>query len=200
MLDFGDVNLDEDKYQMQVFPTSLLPATPTGKLQTLQELGQISPQLQQSMISHLDFPDVEAAVSLVNAPLDMADLLIERMLEHGEYRPPEPTMDLELTFQRVQHALLRADVEGEPAERLELMRRFLSESQHLLQMAQAPPGGPPGVAPPGPPGGLPGGPPALPGGPLPPGPMALPPGGPGPGPGPGLTPPQPMGIPSPLPQ
>lgn len=35
-----DVDLDDDSYIMQVFPTSILPSTPAGKLQTVQELMQ----------------------------------------------------------------------------------------------------------------------------------------------------------------
>lgn len=169
-MSFKDVSLEDDKYQMQVFPTSLLPQTPAGKLQTIQELGQISPEMQQLMLSQLDFPDVEQAVSLITAPLDMVDTLIDRFLSHEPlseaYRPPEPFMDLGLALQRMQQALLRADMDGYPEERLELLRQFMSEAHALLQPPAPPPTMQPGApaapagGPPAPPPGVPPGTPA----------------------------------------
>ncbi len=152
-LDFKDIDMDKEKYTIHVYPTSLLPETPAGKLQTIQELGQISPEIQRVMLSQLDFPDVDSAISLINAPLEMADKLIESMLDAGEYRPPEPLMDLDLTINRMTHALIKADVDGAPDDRLELLRRFISEADALRQpppqAAQelgAPPAGPGGGA------------------------------------------------------
>lgn len=149
-LDFSKISLDEDKYQLQVYPTSLLPKTPAGKLQTIQELGQISPEIQKVMLSQLDFPDIEGAVSMINAPIEMADQIIEDILMKGNYRPPEPFFDLQAMISRFSLALIRADVDGAPEGRLELLRRFITEADALLNPPQPPAPAPqpaPGAAP-----------------------------------------------------
>ena len=38
---FKDVSIDIDKYRLRAYPTSLLPETPAGKLQTIKELAQV---------------------------------------------------------------------------------------------------------------------------------------------------------------
>jgi hypothetical protein len=143
-LSFSDVDLEKNKYIMQVFPTSLLPATPAGKLQTMKELGEVSPEIQQTMLAQLDIPDVDAAVSLLNAPIDVIDLLLERMLEHGEYRSPEPYYDLELALRRCQLAVIRAEIEGADEDRLQLVRNFMEQCRQMLPPPPAPlPASPP---------------------------------------------------------
>lgn len=151
-LSFKDVNLDKDRYVTQVFPTSLLPATPAGKLQTMKELGEVSQEIQQTMLTQLDIPDLDAAVSLINAPLEVIDLLIERMLEHGEYRPPEPYYDLNLALRRCQLAAIRAEIDGADEENVQLVRNFMQQCEQMLP-PPAPPEPPPEMAgpPPGPP-------------------------------------------------
>ena len=134
-----DVSLQDDKFVMQVFPTSFLPDTPAGKIETLRELAEVSPELAQGLVRELNFPDVEGQVALLNAPVDMIDLLTERMIEEGEYRPPTPFLNLALAVQRVSQALVKAEIDGVAEERLELLRRFVTEAQALFAQATQPP-------------------------------------------------------------
>jgi len=80
---FRDVYLEDDQYIMQVYPTALLPKTPAGKLQTIKELGEINPEIKAHLMSLMDFPDTDALVNRINAPIDYINLLIERIIEHG---------------------------------------------------------------------------------------------------------------------
>ncbi len=129
---FDDVSIDDDKLHLQTFPTSMLPAQPAGKLQMIKDLGEISPEVQQQMVSQLDFPDTERMLSLINAPLDLADKVIDRMLEHGEYRPPEPVWNVKLCMDRAQSVLIRAEIDNAPDERLDLLRRFITECNEIV--------------------------------------------------------------------
>ena len=157
-MSFRDVDLKGSRFIVRVWPTSLLPATPAGKLQTLKELGEINPELQKLMMMRVDVPDLEAATQLMAAPYDIIDLLLERMLEHGEYRAPEPYYDLELALRLCQRAAIRAEIDGVSEERVQLVRNFMSQCSELL--APPPPSPeevpPPSMAPGLPPDAVPG--------------------------------------------
>lgn len=177
-VDFDAVIVDDEKLQLRVFPTSLLPSEPAGKLQTIKEMAEISPEMQEQLISQLDFPDTEKALSSINAPQDLADMLIEELYD-GDYRAPEPTWPLQHILKQVSSALLRAQMQGVPGNVEQNFRDFLQAIQDLLN---PPPAGP--MPMPGAPG--PGMPPGAPG-PMPPG-----------GPGPMMPPGMPEAAPSPV--
>lgn len=141
-LDFKDIDLDKDKYVIRVFPTNMLPETPAGKMETIKEYAQVDPNLGQYLVRQLEFPDLESYVSLSNAPTDLCDMLMEQMLEHGKYQPPEPFMPLQQMHARMVHGLIRAEVNGAPEDRVDLVRQFLSETQDLMAAAQPPPSQP----------------------------------------------------------
>lgn len=167
---WSDVALDKNEYVMQMFPTSMLPQTPAGKLAYVQELinGGFIDQLWG--LSLLEFPDVEGYTSLKLAPLDDLMSTLDLMLYKGEFTPPEPFQDLKLGVQIFQQAYLRAKKDGAPDSRLDLIRRWIAmadkmtsiatnaasatplanpTSQGGAPLAVPPPGAPPMPAPPG---------------------------------------------------
>lgn len=135
---WSQVDMDEDEYVMSVFPTSLLPKTPAGRLSTIQELIQAklidSPEQGREL---LDVPDLEGAMDLMNAAVDDAKYIIECLTDKGKYIAPEPFMNLQLTIQMMQSAYLRASVDGLPEDRLDLMRTWISDAQAMMQMANS---------------------------------------------------------------
>jgi hypothetical protein len=146
-IDWSEIDLDDDEFVMQVFPTSMLPTHPAGRLQAVSELeaqGKIDHELALQL---LDMPDLESAMDLETAAADLIDELIERMLERGEYLPPDSFMDLNLAMAKVTMAYNRARLDGVEEERLELLRTFLGQTEDLLKKAaesQQPPEAPPG--------------------------------------------------------
>lgn len=150
---WSEVSMDDDAYELQVFPTNLLPTQPAGRLQQVKELqadGFISPEMAASL---LDFPDVEAVMSLKTAPIDDMKATIERMLRDGEYFPPEPFQNLALGMELVTGAYLRGRLEGVPEDKLDLLRQWLMDAKDLLNQAAPAPAAP---AAPGPAAGAPG--------------------------------------------
>jgi hypothetical protein len=188
-IDWDEIDLDEDQYIMQVKPIGSLPQTPAAKLASVNEMmlnGMFSKEEAHQL---LDFPDLETANKLKTAHIEVIDLAIERMLEDGEYIPPEPYMALEYGISRIQQAYNLAIINDEPEDRRELLRRWLAQADSMMApppampqgpapspmsgpMAGPPPGPMPGPMPPGLPPGM-AGPPGLPPG-LPPGPPAPP--------------------------
>lgn len=135
-LRFKDVDLDRDKYVLRAHPVSFLPDTPAGKMQTIKEFGEISPDFQKNLISLLEYPDLEAAVSLFNAPTELADLVIDLMLDKGEPVTPEPLWPLEEMIQRANLAAMKAKVSNVDDSKIELLRQFIADCDELLKPQQ----------------------------------------------------------------
>jgi hypothetical protein len=144
-----DVDMENDKFIMRVYPTSLLPNSPQGRLQRVQELMQAGFIDKEVGMSLLDFPDIESYMSLQTAAIDDIKMIIENMIEEGDYQVPEPQMNLGLALKMVQSAYLRGKTDSVPEDRLELLRRFMDDCNEILNMAQppAPPPMPPPIDP-----------------------------------------------------
>jgi len=138
-IDWRDIDLREEQYVMKIWPTSLLPQTPAGKLQKVIELAQ-SGIIQDpgTILKLLDYPDIEAVTQYMTADQDEIDMLIENMVDKGEYVQPEPYSNLALSVKRVQQAYLRAKINRVPEERMALLRRYIEDCMALMAtMAQA---------------------------------------------------------------
>lgn len=138
-LSWKDVRMDQEDYVMRAFPTSILPTTPAGRLQTTQELTQAGFIDKDQAMDLLDFPDLEAYMSTKNAPVDLVKKIVEGFLERGEYQTPEPYMNLQMSATMVQYAYIRAKLDNVPEEKLDLFRRFMDDCQALITQASAPP-------------------------------------------------------------
>jgi hypothetical protein len=139
-LDWSEAALERDKYVMQVMPTAFLPATPAGRLDTVQEMLQAGLLSREDALLLLDYPDLESVTNLQNAAILNIDMRIERMLDpdRPEYHPPEPFTPHQIAKQRVGAAYEQAQMHGAPEENLELLRRYMVECDAYIQKAQAP--------------------------------------------------------------
>ena len=134
---WSKIDLTKDCYVMKKFPSNLLPDTPAGKLQSVVEMSQaglIDP-IQSMML--LDYPDTEALTQLATANYQDIMYVIDQMLEHGKFIPPESYQDLQLAIKMVNTAYLRAKGQGAPPDRLDLLRRYLETTVAMIQQAQA---------------------------------------------------------------
>jgi hypothetical protein len=133
---WSEIDLDDEMYSMRVFPTSLLPSTPAGKLQKTQELLQAGFLDKDEALSLLDFPDTEKVTSLKTASRENIMRIIDLMITDGKYTSPEPYMNLQLALQTTQNAYLEAQNNGVPEDKLELLRRFMDDVETALQPQQ----------------------------------------------------------------
>jgi hypothetical protein len=152
---WSEVDLEDDKFVMALYPTNLLPKTPEGQLQFTQELIQSGFIDTQEGLSLLDFPDLEGFFSLRTAAVDDVKFIIERMIEDQVYTSPEEYMDLATALKMTQSAYLRAKTDGTSDESKELLLRFIDDCVDLIRAGQAPQAVPLGNGQP-PPGGQPG--------------------------------------------
>lgn len=186
-IDFAEVDLPRDSYLVQVFPTSMLPNTPSGRLAFVNDMMEMKLVDQPGdAMKLLGYPDVEAFMSRANAPRELLDRNLESILDKGKWVGPEPLDDHDLALAEVPKAIAKARIRGVSKDRLSLARRYVVLSVRLKKLAESPDGlagavmnADPNAAPPPPPPGGPGAPP--------------------PGPGP-AGPPPPAGPPMPMPE
>tara|TARA_R110000868_G_scaffold119214_1_gene315860 strand:+ start:456 stop:2276 length:1821 start_codon:yes stop_codon:yes gene_type:complete len=135
---WSEINLEDDQYQMKIFPTSSLSQTPAGRLQDIQELSQAGFISKEAGLKLLDFPDLESFMSLENAAIDDIEMLIEQMIEKGVYQTPEEYQNLQLGIKMIQSAYLRAKINKVPEDKLELLRRWMDEAAGKLGLLAQP--------------------------------------------------------------
>ena len=155
-VDFKDVKMAQNDYILQAYPVSLLPSTPAGRLQAVTELIQNGVINQREHIVRLlDFPDLESVTSLYDVLERDIEWRISRIIDDGEYRGPEPVMDLAFAKERMTVAYLEAQQDDLDLDKIALMVQFIEECDALTTPADGapaaeaatPPGMPPGMPP-----------------------------------------------------
>lgn len=130
-----DVNMEEDQYLMSVFPASALSKTPAGRLAEVRELMNDGFVSKQDAMKLLDLPDLQSFYDFETAPGEDIDMVIEKIIEDGEYMTPEPYQDLEYGINKMQKAYLLFRSRNAPEEKLELIRRWIEDAYALMQRA-----------------------------------------------------------------
>lgn len=178
-IDFArDADIMRDQVHIQVFPTSMLPNTPAGRLAFTNDLmqGKLLTDRGEAL-KLLGMPDTDALLRRETAPRELIERNIEKILEDGVWSSPEPLDDHELALVLMTDAIADArNKDTEPA-RLSMARRYVVLTARFITLQQQgpdalagatmasdpnanpdnplpPAGGPPGGAPPpaGPPG------------------------------------------------
>jgi len=147
-INWKDVKMDEDKYQLQVFPTSQLPRAPYARMQYVTEMqnaGYIDPETAQEL---LDMPDIEQFANLSFAGRRVIRDSVQKMMESNEFIPPEPFQDLSYTLSYAQMYYNYAKLHGADELKLEMLRRYMEQANALIQLSlppepMAPPSEPP---------------------------------------------------------
>lgn len=133
-LSWSEVRMELSEYKIRLFPQSLLPSSPTGKLQTVQELiaqGFLDREEGQSL---LDFPDFKAVTSLKVSSREIVMMMIGKMIDEGKYFAPIPQMNLETAKDLAQASHLRALLDGVPEDRSDLIVTFMQDVDALIEL------------------------------------------------------------------
>ena len=138
--------IGNDPFVIQCFNQSSLPRDPAGRMQKITEMitsGMITIKEGRRL---LDFPDLSQMEKLANSSEERIFQILDKIIEDGEYTPPDPFMDLDLANElTVQYINLysQSKLEEEKAQQL---RDFFSQIQGLKQAAMPPPIPPQGPA------------------------------------------------------
>lgn len=141
-IDWKEVDLANDEFQLQIYPVSKLPNDPEGRLATIQEMmqaGLISLDVGRRL---LDYPDLEAEENLANSTVDYLHMILDKMVEDGDYTPPEVFDNLKKARELALEYYSAGKLNNLAEDRLELLRQFLrqiDEMQAGALAAMAPP-------------------------------------------------------------
>jgi hypothetical protein len=142
-----DADLLEDTYIIQCFDASSLPRDPAGRMQKIIEMIQSGMVDIKEGRRMLDFPDLEQEEKLANSGEERILYVLDKIIEDGDYTPPDPFMDLNLAIQLSnQYYNLYMPTKLEE-DRSEMLRTFNAQCIALQQAAQPPmPAAPAGPA------------------------------------------------------
>lgn len=150
-IEWADVDLDEEEYVLKVYPVSALGSTPAGRLATLQDWLSAGVIDQKTFARLSDSPDLESAMGLADAPHELIEKLLEKMVDEAVYISPEPFFDLVDCKDTGIKAYNKALIDDVPEDRLAILRTWIQASTELLEQQaanDAPPPPPPGAMPP----------------------------------------------------
>ena len=160
-IDWNDIDLEDEQYGLQAFPTNILPIQPEGRLATAQEYINSGMMDKVTALEQLRMPIMNDYVDRQTSGLEWIKNAISKILVDGEYVQPNNIVDLQMALQMVNDSLLQADVDDAPQDRILLLTQFQQGIQDEIAKSQAPaqqapaPGGAPqaaaGQAPPPPP-------------------------------------------------
>lgn len=134
-ISWDEVSMEKDQYNLQCYPVSSLPNEPAGRLQTITEYiqaGFMSPRTGRRL---LDFPDLEKAEDLANAEEDYLHEILEKIVDDGEYTPPDPFDDLQLARELALQYYSEGKLGNLEPEKLSLLETFISQIDTLMQKA-----------------------------------------------------------------
>jgi hypothetical protein len=143
-IDWRKASRDLDSMVTTPRPTSGLATTPAARAEDLENVtaGILSP-LDALRLSR--DPDFESIREERLASENRLRQLLGRMLDGGTYEAPDPEMDLARGVELALAKIHAAAVQGCPASRIDMVRRWRTDAMEKLKQATAPP---PGAVPP----------------------------------------------------
>lgn len=128
---------DED-LDVQRWSSSQLAQSPGARMEQVDFLVQNGYVPRNRGLVMMDLgQDFRSEMDVQNAPYNLIDERIERMLYEGEPQSPSPLMDLEYAKTRVQLEIQRCEMRrGVPPDRIDLLREFWNECVDMLTKAQ----------------------------------------------------------------
>ena len=140
-LDFKDIKMNVEDYQIQLFPVSGLSSTPAGRLDQLMDYAQAGYLSKEQVMDIVDFPDLNDTVSLETASLHLTQEILGNIKEKGKeaYISPGVYLDLATAFRMACLEVDRAQLQGVPEDHIELIRDWAMECKALIDQSQVQP-------------------------------------------------------------
>lgn len=137
-IDWKECSLEDDQFELQVYPVSKLPKDPEGLIATVTEMmdsGLIEPQVGRRL---LDFPDLEAEEKLANATQDYLHKVLGDIVDGKKYVAPEGDDDLALAKKLVLEYIAEGKLNNLAADRLQKLRQWNKQIEMVKPKAPMP--------------------------------------------------------------
>lgn len=136
--EWANIDLPKGTYDLEIFPTSLLPHTPAGRLAFVSDLVEMGIVADEGeALKLLGFPDLESFMARKNAPRELLDRNIESIVEKGTWVAPEPLDDHVLALTELPLAIAQARNKRVEPARISQLRRYVVLSARLQKMKLA---------------------------------------------------------------
>lgn len=147
-INFNDINLADESYDLRIYPASALPQSISGRTQYTIDLlnaGMISVQEARELLYN---PDIERWNKITNAPLDDLKNTFEHMLLTGKYLEPLKYQNLQLGLEVCTSYLARARINNVSQSKIDLLARWIDEATDLMvPPPEMPMAAPPAIGP-----------------------------------------------------
>ncbi len=146
-IDWKDVDLDDDEYVMKMYPVSSFSNEPAARFQEIQERVQAGWLTMREAKKLQDMPDLEMVDSLANAAEEYLNEILEKIVDDGEFTPPEPYDDLGLARELALQYYAQGKCNGLEEDKLDMLRDFMDQIDVLEQKTAEALAPPPGATP-----------------------------------------------------
>lgn len=146
---WSEIELSEDEYTLKLWPINYLSKSPADLIDQVHDLIKMGMLTMKQAKRLIPFPDIEGVLEQDNAPEEFVQKVIEEIIEHDEYIPPDPVQDLAGAVQTMQLASLHYKTLGLPESKIEMMHTWIANAEALIPQPPAPPMPPPGAGPAG---------------------------------------------------
>lgn len=138
-LKYSDVKLAEKQFRWAVMPTAFFAKTAAARVDQAKDLVDMKLLPPDRVANFVDIPDLETESSLITAQHDAIEYRIDKILTEGEdgYMAPHPFLDLALLRTMVGNAIARAEADGAPEDRVDLLVRLGDEAAAIQKQASA---------------------------------------------------------------
>lgn len=136
-VDWKKIKLDAAEYTIQVYPVSMLPITPQGRLDFISTMLDKGLWDADRARVAMDDLDVESADSLTTAVQRMLDEDMEEMLYEGHARRPDDLTPFQQALKTAGMYLAMGKVDRAPRRNVDLIRRYVDDLKRLQLKSQA---------------------------------------------------------------
>lgn len=149
-VDWAALELDEADYEVEIWPVSILPITPQGRLDFVQDMLRSGMWDLARCRAAMQDLDTESAESLENSVYYLLADQLENMLYEGTPAQPDEFTPFADALKMGGQYLADGQIQKAPAKNLDLIRRYLNSLKRIqtkLNQPPAAPNGAPGVPP-----------------------------------------------------
>ncbi len=127
-----DIDLKDSEFVLKIHPTSMLPTTPSARIQKVMEMferGMVTPVEAMEL---LEFPDTDSIVAKKTVQLTLVKQQLGKMEETGKLIVPEPFQDLQLCLSEATAYYGMLKVRNAPESVLSVVRKFIRACDEKL--------------------------------------------------------------------
>jgi hypothetical protein len=133
-IEWSKIDLESDRFDLDIQPASLLSMSPSARLQAVTELAQVGAIQGPDIQRLLNHPDLQSHNERTTADIRDAER-VEALLLDGDFEAPEPFQNHALLLPRLQYLILHAKNEGAPDDIIENIRSYIAQIEAMQRVA-----------------------------------------------------------------